>query len=177
MSRARPSSYTVPEETARVACAIFPHGNVYLQWYDTFGSLFQDQDFAALFPHDGQPALSPVRLALVLLLQFAEGPSDRQAADAVRTRIDWKYLLCLELTDVGFDASVLSEFRNRLLAASWEQQLFERVLTYFRTQGLLKARGQQRTDSTHVLGAVRECPCPQPPGWGGPVRKSAGSGR
>lgn len=95
--------YTVPEETARVARAIFPEGNLYRQWFDTFGSLFQDQDFAVLFPRDGHPALSPVRLMLVLLLQFAEGLSDRQAAEAVRTRIDWKYLLCLEITDPGFD--------------------------------------------------------------------------
>ncbi len=76
-----------------MARAIFPHGNPYLQWYDTFGKSLQDQDFAVLFPADGHPALSPVRLMLVLLLQFAEGLSDRQAADAVRARIDRKYLL------------------------------------------------------------------------------------
>ena len=139
-------SYTVPEETARVARAIFPPGNPYLQLYDTFGSLFQDQDFAALFPVDGQPALSPMRLMVVLILQFAEGLSDRQAADAVRARIDWKYLLGLELTDPGFDQSVLSEFRERLLDGSLEQDLLDVLLAGLKKRGLLKAKGSQRTD-------------------------------
>jgi transposase len=156
MSMQAQPSYTVPEETARVARAVFPHGNPYLQLYDTFGKLFQDQDFAVLFPADGQPALSPVRLMLVLLVQFAEGLSDRQAADAVRTRIDWKYLLCLELTDPGFDASVLSEFRTRLIENQWEQNVLDKLLALFRDRGWLKARGQPRTDSTVVRGAVRD---------------------
>lgn len=124
--------YPVPEETARVARAIFPKGNLYMQWYDTFGMLFADEDFRALFPLDGQPALSPVRLSLVLMLQFAEGLSDRQAADGVRTRIDWKYLLGLELTDVGFHYSVLSEFRDRLLGGRIEQQLFKKLLDHLK---------------------------------------------
>jgi transposase len=88
-------------------------------------------------------------------MQFAEGLSDRQAADAVRGRIDWKYALALPLTDPGFDASVLSEFRSRLLAGQAEQLLFETLLIRFRAAGLLKARGRQRTDSTHVLGAIQ----------------------
>ena len=153
--QARPS-YTVPEETSRVAHAIFPHGNPYLQLYDTFGSLFQDQDFAALFPADGQPALSPMRLMLALILQFAEGLSDRQATDAVRARLDWKYLLCLDLTDPSFDQSFLSEFRTRLIENKWEQNILDKLLAQFRELGLLKARGRQRTDSTVVLGAVRD---------------------
>ncbi len=148
-------AYCVSEETARVARAIFPDGNLYMQWYDTFGTLFEDQDFAVLFSAEGQPALSPMRLCLVLLLQFAEGLSDRQAAEAVRTRIDWKYLLCLELTDTGFHYSVLSEFRNRLVTGGAEAQIFNRVLEVCRTKGLIKKRGQQRTDSTQVLAAVR----------------------
>jgi transposase len=147
--------YEVPEETERVARAIFPKGNLYMQWYDTFGVLFADEDFRALFAPDGQPALSPVRLSLVLILQFTEGLSDRQAAEAVRTRIDWKYLLGLELTDQGFHYSVLSEFRDRLLSGGMEQQLFEKVLDHLKDHHLLKVRGQQRTDSTQVLGAIR----------------------
>ena len=82
--------YLVPEETARVARAAFPHGNVSMRMYDTLGTIFRDHDFAALFSATGQPALSPVRVALATILQFAEGLSDRQAADAVRSRIDWK---------------------------------------------------------------------------------------
>jgi len=148
--------YLVPEETARVARAAFPKGNnLYMRMRDHLGSIFDDEQFAALFSHTGQPALSPHRLALVTIMQFAEGLSDPQAADAVRTRIDWKYALSLELTDPGFDRSVLSEFRSRLLAGGVEALLFETVLTLFRDLGLLKRRGRQRTDSTHVLAAVQ----------------------
>jgi transposase len=147
--------YLVPEETTRVARAAFPRGNVYLQMYDALGTIFQDHDFAMLFSTTGQPAEAPVRVALATILQFAEGLSDRQAADAVRSRIDWKYLLCLELTDAGFDHTVLSEFRTRLLVGGAERLLFDTLLTTFRDLGLLKPRGKQRTDSTHVLAAIR----------------------
>ena len=85
--------YQVPEETARVARAAFPRGNPYLRLAEALGTIYQDGDFAALFPLRGQPAASPMRLALATVLQFAEGLSDQQAAEAVRGRIDWKYLL------------------------------------------------------------------------------------
>jgi transposase len=147
--------YVVPEETARVARAAFPKGNAYLRMHDELGRLYADQDFAALFPTHGQPALAPAQLALVTLLQFVEGLSDRQAAEAVRARIDWKYALCLELDDAGFDYSVLCEFRARLLAAEQEALLFERLLARCREAGLVRARGRQRTDSTAVLAAIR----------------------
>lgn len=149
------NTYTVPQDTASVAQAIFPDGHPYLQLYETFGTIFQDDDFAELFPREGQPAEAPFRLMLVLILQFLENLTDRQAADAVRTRIDWKYLLCLELTDTGFNYSVLSEFRTRLLKGKAEQRLFEKVLACFREKGFLKGYRQQRTDSTHILGAIR----------------------
>lgn len=147
--------HVVPEETARVARAAFPKGTIYTRMYDALGSIFADQQFADLFPKRGQAAEAPVRLALATIMQFAEGLSDRQAADAVRGRIDWKYLLCLDLTDPGFDHTVLSEFRTRLVTGSAEQLLLDTLLTQFRDLGLLKARGRQRTDSTHVLAAVR----------------------
>ena len=145
----------IPEETARVARAAFPRGNTYMRMRDDLGIFYRDEDFAALFPSRGQPAVAPWRLALILVLQFAEGLSDRQAADAVRSRIDWKYALSLELTDPGFDASVLSEFRSRLVAGGAEQQLLDALLERLLAVGLLKARGRQRTDSTHVLAAIR----------------------
>jgi transposase len=145
----------VPEQTARVAHAAFPKGHPYLTLRDHLGTIFQDEDFATLFPAWGYPGLPPWRLALVTIMQFRENLADRQAAEAVRARIDWKYLLSLELTDPGFDFSVLSEFRDRLLAGSAEALLLEKLLERCRTMGLLKARGQQRTDSTHVLAAIR----------------------
>ena len=145
----------VPEETARVARAAFPHGSPYLTFRDALGTVFQDEDFAALFPAGGQPGLPPWRLALITILQFREQLSDRPAAEAVRARIDWKYLLGLELDHPGFNFSVLSEFRDRLLAGSAAALLLDRWLERWRTLGFLKARGQQRTDSTHVLAAIR----------------------
>jgi transposase len=144
----------VPEETARVARAAFPKGTLYLHLRDELGPLYDDALFADLFPSRGQPAEAPWRLALVTVLQFAEDLPDRQAAEAVRSRIDWKYLLGLELTDSGFDASVLCEFRARLVAGAAEQRLLDRLLTLARERGLLKPRGRQRTDSTHVLAAI-----------------------
>lgn len=148
--------YLVPQETARVAHATFPRGSPFMRMRDGLGMIYDDHTFAALYPSQGQPAYSPFRLALTLVMQFAEHLSDRQAADAVRSRIDWKYALALELTDPGFDASVLSEFRTRIVVGSAEQYLLDTLLALFRDQGLLKARGTQRTDSTHVLAAVRD---------------------
>ena len=125
----------IPEETIRVAHTAFPKGNAIMRIRDHLGPIYSDKQFAALFPHDGQPALFPARLALVSVLQFAEGLSDRQVADAVRSRIEWKYALGLTLDDPGFDASVLSEFRSRLLAGGAEMQLFETLLSLLREQG------------------------------------------
>jgi transposase len=145
----------VPAETVRVARAAFPKGNMYLKMRDELGRLSDEAAFAALYPERGQPGVAPWRLALVLVMQFAEGLSDRQAADAVRGRIDWKYALGLELTDPGFEASVLREFRARLVAGGQEQHRRDAMLARFAELGLLKARGRQRTDSTRVLAAVR----------------------
>jgi transposase len=147
--------HPVPEETVRVARAAFPKGNVYMTLRDKLGPIFQDEDFADLFPKEGQPALPPWRLALVTIIQFREDLSDRQAAEAVRGRIDWKYLLGLELTDAGFDFSVLSEFRGRLLEGGKEAILLDKLLERCRELGLVKGRGKQRTDATHILAAIR----------------------
>jgi transposase len=122
---------------------------------DHLGIFYEDKQFAELFSHTGQPALAAWRLALVTILQFIENLTDRQAADAVRRCIDWKYLLGLELQDSGFHHSVLSEFRGRLVAGGKETLLLDGMLAHFREAGMLKSRGRQRSDSTHVLGAIR----------------------
>jgi transposase len=98
----------VPEGTARVARAAFPKGNPYIEMRDSLETLFSDEDFAALFPIHGQPAAPPWRLALICGVQYVEGLADRQAADAVRGRIDWKYALSLELDDPGYDFTALT---------------------------------------------------------------------
>lgn len=144
----------VPEETARIARAAFPHSNIYILLREEIGILFADEDFARLFSIRGQPAETPWRLAMVTLFQFIESLSDRQAAESVRSRIDWKYALSLELTDAGFDSSVLCEFRARLVEGNAEQLLFDKLLALCRERKWLKARGRQRTDSTHVIAAV-----------------------
>jgi transposase len=146
--------HEVPEETARIARAAFPKGSLAMEMHDELGVLFTDADFANLFPAVGQPGETPWRLALVLILQFMENLTDRQAADAVRGRIDWKYALGLELSDAGFDYSILSEFRTRLLEGKAETLLLDRLLERFIARGWLKAGGRQRTDSTHVLAAI-----------------------
>lgn len=145
----------IPIETVQVARAAFPKGNMYLQIRDTLGSIYTDEAFAELFSQWGQPAQSPWRLALICVMQFAENLSDRQAADAVRARIDWKYALSLPLTDPGFDFSVLSEFRTRLVTGGQEKQLLDILLSQLRSKGLLKTHRLQRTDSTHVVAAIR----------------------
>jgi len=147
--------YLIPEHTVEVARAAFPKGNPYMRMRDELGPIYTNPEFAHLFPKDGQPAQAPAHLALVSVMQFAEGLSDQQTADAVRARIDWKYALALELTDPGFDSSVLCEFRQRLISGQAELLLFETMLTLFRAQGLIKAKGRQRTDSTHVLAAIQ----------------------
>src|SRR3982750_3001846 len=154
--RLQPLVPSVPDDTARIARAAFPRGNPYVLLRDRLGPVFDDAGFADLYPQRGQPAYTPWRLALVTLLQFREGLSDRQAAEAVRARIDWKYLLALDLADAGFDHTVLCEFRGRLLGGEAAERLLTRVLDTAREAGLLKARGRQRTDSTHVLAAVRD---------------------
>jgi transposase len=145
----------VPEVTACVARAAFPRGNALMQLRDTLGTIYTDEHFVDLFPTHGQPALAPWRLALVTVFQFMEHLTDRQAADAVRDRLAWKYALSLELTDPGFDHTVLSEFRSRLVEGNAEQRLLDLFLEQCREGGWLKAKGRQRTDSTHVLARIR----------------------
>jgi transposase len=148
-------AFLIPAETERIARAAFPKGTLCLHITDALGTIFQDEQFAALFPKRGQPAEAPARLALATVLQFVENLSDRRAADAVRGRIDWKYALALELTDPGFDHTVLSEFRTRLVEGHAELLLLDTLLGRCKELELVKTRGRQRTDSTHVIAAVR----------------------
>jgi transposase len=128
---------------------------MYMTMRDKLGPLFNDADFASLFDWRGQSGVSPALLATVTLMQYMEGLTDRQAAESTRSRIDWKYNLGLHLTYSGFDYSILSPFRGRLLEGSQEALLFDQVLERLNEQGLLKGSRQQRTDSTHVLAAIR----------------------
>ena len=144
---------TIPEATAGLARAIRPNGSLILTIRDTFGPLFADAQFAALFATTGQSALPPGRLALVCVLQTIEDLSDRQAAEAVALRIDWKYALDLPLDYGGFAHTVLHDFRQRLIAGSAEEQLLTAMLDLAREHGWLHHQ-RQRTDSTHVLAVT-----------------------
>lgn len=135
MSLPRDGLHPVPVETARVAHAAFPDGNVYLRMRDELGSLFDDAVLVAVYSVEGQRALHPWQLALDSVMQFMEHLSGRQAARAVRTRIDWKDALGLELTDDGFDHSVLREFRSRLMQGSLEQMLLDTLLNHCQERG------------------------------------------
>lgn len=145
----------IPAATAAAAARAFRRGNLYLRMRDRFGTIFGDADFAAFYPRRGQPGYAPWRLALVTLVQYLEHLSDELAAEQVRARMDLKYLLGLELTDEGFDASVLSEFRTRLVTQDAETLLFDRLLQRLQAEGLVVPGGQVRTDATHVLAAVQ----------------------
>ncbi|MEV0734329.1 transposase [Polymorphospora sp. NPDC050346] len=142
-------------ETVRVAWAANPKGTPAMLMRDRLRDLFVDDDFVDWFPVDGRRGVSPARLALVSVLQYAENLSDRQAARAVACRIDWKYALGMELTEPGFDHSVLSEFRDRLAEGDRADRLLAVMVDRLAEAGLVRARGRQRTDSTHVLAAVR----------------------
>src|SRR6266516_3532217 len=123
---------------------------------DELDELFADGEFAQAFAVRGQPGWSPGRLAMITVLQAAENLTDVQAAEAVRTRLDWKYCLGLELADRGLDDSVLSEFRTRLAEHGLEARVMDLLVAKLVDKGLLKARGKQRTDSTHIIAAVRQ---------------------
>ena len=145
----------IPPDTCEVAQAAFPNGNLYLHLREHLGIIYHDHHFKELFSPQGQPAQSPWQLILVCIMQFIENLSDRQAAEAVRARIDWKYVLSLPLKDSGFHFSVLSEFRTRLLQAGKEQDLLDILMAHLKETGLLKSHQRQRTDATHVLAAIR----------------------
>jgi transposase len=153
--RAHPIT-AIPEETAKIAHRAFPKKSVVMLLRDKLGNLYRDEDFQALFGStQGQPAWSPWRLAMITVMQYIEDLTDIQAAEAVRGRIDWKYALSLSLEDPGVDASILSEFRSRLVQSGSEELLLERLLECCQTEGLLKGDGVARSDSTHVVAAIR----------------------
>ncbi|GGM20950.1 hypothetical protein GCM10010129_76510 [Streptomyces fumigatiscleroticus] len=150
------SGEQVPSLTAQVARASNPGGTTAIWVRDRLDGLWCDEDFADWYPRDGRPGLSPAQLATVCVLQFLLGLSDRQAAEAVRCRIDFKYALAMELDDPGFHHSVLADFRDRLAQGDRADRLLGLVLARLKEAGLVRERTTQRTDSTHVLAAVRD---------------------
>lgn len=150
------SGEQIPSLTVRVARASNPGGTTAMWVRDRLDGLRCDEDFAGWYPRDGRPGLSPAQLATVCVLQFLLGLSDRQAAEAVRCRIDFKYAMAMELDDPGFHHSVLAGFRERLAESDRADRLLDLALVRLKDAGLVRERTTQRTDSTHVLAAVRD---------------------
>jgi transposase len=154
----QPAAWPEPDPLIAAAIAAKYSGKrprpLAVQVRDRLGQWLEDEQFASAFGDRGRPGWSPSRLALVTILQREENLADRAAAEAVRTRIDWQYLLGLPLDDPGFDHTVLSEFRNRVADAGLEQVALDALLTRLAASGLVRAGGKQRTDSTHVIAAV-----------------------
>ncbi|MEI7554322.1 transposase [Candidatus Chlorohelix sp.] len=146
---------TIPELTDQVTKLAFPEGNLYIRIRNELGCIYSEQDFANLFPPPRRHVFASWRLVLITIMQFIENLTDRQTAEMVRGRIDWKYVLGLELTDSGFDSHVLSEFRTRLLEGNPEKRLFELVLERLKQCRLLISRDKQHTDSAYVLTTLR----------------------
>lgn len=145
----------IPAETVQLAKECSGKKNRLVTLRDAFGPLFKKVDFVDLYSWKGTEGIAPELLASITVLQYAEKLSDNQAITMLCNRIDWKYLLGLHLNYAGFDSSVLCEFRDRLLAAGVSERLFELPLLHMKELGLLQERGKQRTDSTHVLAAIR----------------------
>ena len=146
----------VPEATAAAVKAAFPKGNVYVDLHEEFGAMYRDDLFADFYCERGHPVeIAPWRLAMATVMQYMEGLTDRQTADAVRRCMDWKYALSLELTDPGFDFTLLHDFRQRLLSHDGAQLMLDTLLDTCKERGWIKTRGKQRTDSTYVVAAIR----------------------
>lgn len=145
----------IPEETAAIAHAAFPKGSFAMRVRDLLGTIYEDAAFASVYPTRGTTASAPWRLMLVTVFQYAENLTDQQTAEAVAGRIDWKYALSLPLQAPGFDPSVLTDFRKRVVAGDADALVLEPLLARCRELDLVRAKGTQRTDSTHVIAAIR----------------------
>jgi transposase len=142
----------VPEATAAAVKAAFPKGNIYVDLHEELGSLYRDDLFADFYADRGHPVeIAPWRLAMATVMQYIEGLTDRQTADAVRRCMDWKYALSLELSDPGFDFTLLHDFRQRLLSHDGAQLMIDTLLNTCKERGWIKTRGKQRTDSTWLF--------------------------
>lgn len=149
------SPWPMPEETERVGKILLGDNDPYRLMGDRLFEKWKEEEFADLYSSEGKPGYSPVILAFVSVFQFMERLADRQAAQALRMRLDWKYALHLSLEDAGFDFSVLSEFRDRLMDGKAEKRVFEKLVEEIRSMGLIKERGKQRSDSIAMLVKVR----------------------
>jgi transposase len=156
MSLKDPFPREIPEETAYLVGPLLPGDSVYRLVAECIDEFLSDEQFAELYAEDGRPGINPVILSLVTVFQFLEKLPDRAAAQMAVIRMDWKYALRQSLDWTGFHYSDLCNFRKRLLEHGHESLIFEQLLVYLREQGLVGADGKQRTDATHIIGAVKQ---------------------
>lgn len=147
-------STEIPEDTKSCGEQLLPADNPYRLVGEHVTEILSLADFRALYSQIGRGALCPIILALVTVFQFLERIPDRAAAQWAVLRLDWKYALHVPLLWPGFHFSSLSKYRQRLMEHEAERLVFERVLQWVQAYGLLKKHGQQRTDSTYVVGCV-----------------------
>lgn len=155
MSVPKPFPREIPEETRRIVESWLNEKSLFAFLGQHVDEIIKDADFAELYASSGRPGVNSVVLTLVTVFQFLEDLPDRAAAEQVRSRMDWKYVLRQELTWAGFNYSDLCNFRKRLVENEQEGLLFEKVLVYLKSKGFIKKKGKQRTDATHVLGQIR----------------------
>ena len=153
MSLKQPFPGEIPTITREVVDALLPADSVCRLLGDKAEEIFDESALARMYHQTGRGGINPVLLCFVLILQFLEKLPDREAAEMARMRMDWKYALRQALNWKGFDYLSLSNFRKRLYANDQEYVMFEQVLKYLQEMGFLKSK-RQRTDATHVLGAV-----------------------
>ena len=147
--------WPMPAETGRIGKVLLEEKNAFRLIGDRLFDTLDEMEFADLYSVEGKPGISPVILAFVSVFQFMEKLPDRQAAQSLRLRMDWKYALHMPLEYEGFDYSVLSEFRDRLIEGKADKRVFEKLVAEIRAMGLIKERGKQRTDSIAMLTKVR----------------------
>lgn len=142
--------HAIPSAIVVFTEELFPEGSIYQFIGDVLFEQFHDEDFADLYPRDGQPSISPVLLSFITIFQSLENLSDRKTAYQLRMRLDWKYALHLEPSYRSFDPTVLSEFRQRLLKHGAESRVFNAIFVQLKQLGFYKQRGIQRTDSLAI---------------------------
>ena len=144
----------IPGDTAQVGREILSENDPYRLVGDDANNFLTLSDFDDLYSDLGRGGICPIIQSLVTVFQFLENVPDREAAKWAVTRMDWKYALHLPLTWQGFHYSDLSNFRKRLLEHEAEGLVFDKVLDWVRSRGLMKKHGKQRSDSTHIVGCV-----------------------
>jgi transposase len=125
--------------------------------YDFHQHVFLAMDvepLSKMYEEGGRKPISPRLLASITVLQYMFRSSDREAVDHTLIRRDWRVALSLDSDYEGFHPTVLVRFRQRLIAAGLEEELFRSVLSRAKELGMLRGRRRLRVDATELLANV-----------------------